>query len=115
MKTKTKEVYYCDHCKKHGFVKHMMISHEKNCSYNPENKRPCFGCLYLDKEHAMVSCDVEYFGETTREKSLLYCNKKQVFLHPPQFEDCSYEINGEENHPMPKECEFANYNAKLFD
>ena len=49
MKELIKKVYYCDHCKKHGLSKPKMEHHEKICFKNPENNRPCFDCMNLEK------------------------------------------------------------------
>ncbi len=35
MKERTKTVYYCDFCKRHGLSRHAMIAHEKRCTMNP--------------------------------------------------------------------------------
>jgi len=48
MKQKTKEVYYCDHCNKHGLRKDVIVKHENACYYNPENKHNCYGCIFLN-------------------------------------------------------------------
>jgi len=39
MESKTKQVYYCDHCKKHGLVRSAMERHELICKKNPDNHR----------------------------------------------------------------------------
>ena len=105
MKTKIKEVYYCEYCGKHGLRKHSMVYHESICAKNPENKRPCFDCRHLDKEQIQI-CE-DYFGqENIRNVDLFYCNKKQCFLHTPQNKTKGnlYDLGDEVNHPMPKEC-----------
>jgi hypothetical protein len=33
---KTKTVYYCEHCKKHGLMRNMMERHERHCTLNPD-------------------------------------------------------------------------------
>lgn len=40
MNAKTKTVYYCDHCKKHGLSRPAMENHERKCVRNPV--RVCF-------------------------------------------------------------------------
>ena len=35
MNVKTKAVYYCDHCRKHGLSRHSMERHEQGCTMNP--------------------------------------------------------------------------------
>ncbi len=42
MRTKTKTVYYCEHCKKHGLCAGHMKKHEKHCTANPD--RDCRVC-----------------------------------------------------------------------
>ena len=42
MKTKIKNVYYCDYCKKKGLCASVMVKHEKHCTSNP--KRKCRMC-----------------------------------------------------------------------
>lgn len=36
MLTKTKKVYYCEFCKKHGLSAGSMATHEKHCTANPD-------------------------------------------------------------------------------
>lgn len=36
MREKTKKVYYCDFCKKHGLSRAAMVKHEVHCTMNPE-------------------------------------------------------------------------------
>lgn len=47
MKQVTKEVYYCDHCSKHGLSKWQMERHEKYCPKDPKNIPKCWGCANL--------------------------------------------------------------------
>jgi len=35
----TKNVFYCDHCRKHGLSRYAMENHERKCTLNP--KRAC--------------------------------------------------------------------------
>ena len=35
MLTVTREVYYCEHCKRHRLTKHSIERHEPRCIYNP--------------------------------------------------------------------------------
>ena len=106
MKTKTKNVYYCDFCKKHGLSKHAMEYHEKICSYNPANHRPCQTCVFLEKvDYGIYSPYPEQDNE--RNVQIFHCEAKNIFMHTPQNEikgnvfDLGFEIN----HPMPKECD----------
>lgn len=114
MKTKTKEVYYCEHCKKHGLVKYMMIYHEKICNKNPENNRACIYCYYLEKRSTVVLVE-GYFEPYEKEVEVLYCTKKDIYLYPPRVEIKGNAFELDNNHPMPKECELADYHAKIFD
>ncbi len=53
---KTKTVYYCDFCKRHGLVRAAMLSHEDRCTLNPQRlckwheprKSPSVGMLAAD-------------------------------------------------------------------
>lgn len=38
MKTKTKNVYYCDFCKRHGLSRFHMEAHERRCTLNPDRE-----------------------------------------------------------------------------
>lgn len=105
MKTKLKEVYYCEYCKKHGLSKYQMNYHESICSKNPENFRPCFNCIYLDKNETTITFD-SYLGGVETKRNLLYCNKKEIFLYTPKNEAKGNQYELEDgNYPMPKECE----------
>ena len=42
MKIKTKKVYYCEYCKRHGLSSYYMKRHEKYCTLNPG--RACRMC-----------------------------------------------------------------------
>lgn len=108
MKTQKKEVYYCDYCKKHGLNKSKMEYHEETCFKNPENKRPCFNCHYLEKKETFISGMYSNGLEWERTVNLLHCNKKQHFLYTPknQFKGNQFDLGDYENNPMPKECEF---------
>ena len=65
MKTVTKPVYYCEHCKKHGLSKSAMTYHESICFNNPINFRPCFGCVNLEKKETeiyIVNCKFNWWN-----------------------------------------------------
>lgn len=108
MKEIIKPVYYCEHegCKKHGLSKHQMIYHEKICTKNPENFRPCFRRTYLIKKEAVVECYTYDGGSYDVKLDLLYCDSKKHFLYTPKNEikKNMYELGYEFNNPMPKEC-----------
>jgi hypothetical protein len=44
VRSQTKTVYYCGHCRKHGLSRHAMEKHEQHCTLNPE--RVCRWVLY---------------------------------------------------------------------
>lgn len=115
MKSKTKEVYYCEHCDKHGLSKLKMELHEKVCSKNPVNDRPCFHCRHLDKKEAEINGNYYNGSEWERKVDLLYCTKKKMFLYTPknQIKGNQFDLGDDENNPMPKECEI--YNADSND
>jgi len=105
MKIEIKEIYKCDHCKKLYQIKNAAIKHEKSCSKNPENNRPCFNCSYLEKSKTVVYSN--YYGEEwERSVDLLFCASKKIFLFPPKVEikGNQYETD-EPNEPMPKQCD----------
>lgn len=106
MKTITKEVYYCEHCTKHGLSKSKMEYHEKICYSNPENIRPCYNCQHLGKKKIQI-CEEYYGQENFRNVDIFYCNKKQCFLYAPQNEIKGnvFDLSDEINNAMPKECE----------
>ncbi len=104
MKTEIKKIFQCDHCSKWYHVRAACEKHENNCTSNPVNKRPCFGCVGLKKKEVEVYPVV---GDTRQVASLLYCDKKEMFLHTPVNENKGnqFEIADHDNNPMPKECE----------
>ena len=53
MKTLTKNVYYCDFCRKHGLSRPAMEKHERHCTMNPQ--RTCRWTIDADEGHADVS------------------------------------------------------------
>lgn len=107
MKSKTKEVYYCEHCNKHGLSKVKMEYHEKVCSKNPANDRPCFHCIHLDKNTTKIYGEYYNGEEWSRQVDLLCCNKKDVFLYTPknQIKGNQFDLGDEVNEPMPIKCE----------
>jgi len=50
MITKTKKVYYCEFCKKHGLRKDMMERHEQKCTMNPDRVCGLCGYAHIDRE-----------------------------------------------------------------
>jgi hypothetical protein len=106
MKEKIKTVYYCEHCKKHGLSKPKMQYHERICSSNPENNRPCFQCEHLTYNKYDLYDDNPYGGQWVRSVNLLFCDKKKMFLYTPKNEikGNHYDLGEESNNPMPKIC-----------
>lgn len=105
MKTENKLVYKCDHCGKWYLNKGHAVRHEKMCFHNPENKRPCFNCKHLVKKDTHV--EYEYGNQPY---TLLFCEAKQCFTYTPKNELKKNIIElGDDQQPMPKECElFSN-------
>ena len=119
MITKIKPVYYCEHCKKvgipkHGLSRYKMEYHERICFYNPENKRACIDCFYIEKKEVEVAETInggyQNIIKSKRTMNLFFCEKKQIFLHPPKVEikgnAKGIVIDNEivANEPMPKVC-----------
>lgn len=107
MKEKLKHVYYCDHCGKHGLRKDMMEYHEKICLKNPYNYRPCFGCVHLVKRETTTMVQYYHSEEFEKRVSLLYCEKKKLYLYTPKNEvkENFYDLGDDLNEPMPRVCQ----------
>lgn len=101
----TKEIYKCEWCRKLYQLKRFAEAHEQMCIKNPENKRACFGCKFLDKKEVMVYDDSPW-GETSKKVNLCHCSKKECFVYPPKVEikGNMIELGDDTNEPMPKEC-----------
>ena len=101
------KAYKCDFCSKLYQREHAVNYHELICNKNPENKRPCFGCEFLDKKRTYASKDCPD-GEVPVD--VFYCESRKIFLHMPQSEikgnllDVDSEI-------MPKECDSFSENS----
>lgn len=110
MITKLKNVYYCEHCKKHGLNMRLMKYHEKVCSNNPKNDRPCFHCGNLIKKQIEIYGEYYDNSEWNRNVELLYCDTKKTFLYTPKNEikGNQFDLGDEPNEPMPKECNLYN-------
>lgn len=107
MKTKSKNVYYCDHCNKHGLSEPAMKHHELICNMNPVNDRPCLHCIHLTKKQA-VTTYYEYDGyEYIKHLDCLYCMKKEIFLHLPKndIKNNVHDLDNFINEKMPTECD----------
>jgi hypothetical protein len=108
MKELTKKVFYCDHCKKHGLNKGSMMKHEKWCDSNPENKKACSGCMYLEEIKARYTVDEGTESEYERESNAFKCTKLDKMLYPLVVQrkglNTRYSVFADQE-PMPKECE----------
>lgn len=107
MITETKQVYKCEHCRKMYQLKRFAEMHELLCVKNPDNKRACFGCKFLNKKETVVYYDSPMGGELTRTLSLCHCSKKEVFVYPPRVEikGNMVDLGYDSNEPMPVSCE----------
>lgn len=107
MKTKTKEVFYCEYCNKHGLSKSKMEYHEKVCWKNPLNYRPCFHCINLNKKETEIYGNYYNGSEWTRKVDLLYCIEKKCFLYTPknQIKGNQFDLGDDSNIPMPERCD----------
>ncbi len=105
MKIETKEIYKCDFCNKLYQIKRFAEKHEKQCSRNPENNRPCFKCQFLEKKNSVIR-NPDYFNDDEIKVSVLSCSAKNIFLFPPKVEikENQYDLLDGGNEPMPKEC-----------
>lgn len=111
MITKTKEVYYCDHCKKHGLSKYLMTKHEKFCGSNPANRHAC----YQDCKHLKTA--TRSTDDTCKGSTYFYCDKVGKMLHsfgavsrklPEKYPD---DFEGSEL--MPTDCPSHERNSHL--
>ncbi len=126
MKTIQTTIYECEFCRKYYKRKHFAIQHESGCKLNPDNFQRCIGCAFLEMKETTVCFDRMYLGENLgvgyddgyRQQELLFCNKKQTFVHPywtsnPILQE---DIDGEiPNEPMPKECDLYKLNDYAYD
>lgn len=103
MKTTTKEIYQCDHCKKWYHRKHACIKHEDICKSSPDNWRDCFNCKNLTKKQTMIMDEENNKGY---QIELLFCKANNHFLYTPLSEKKGrwYVLAENTNNPMPKEC-----------
>jgi len=120
MKTKTTEIYICDHCKKWYQRKWLCEKHEKRCSYNPDNQRACFGCVYVEMKNETIGSGISNTLTGEEEEmnvQVLFCSKKQHYIYPPKAEHKgnAFDMGDYENLPMPKECELQKLVGIEFD
>lgn len=92
-----------------------MFKHEKMCFNNPENYRPCFNCRFLTKKTTEIFGS-KYYVYGTGVASLLFCEKKQIFLYTPKNEinGNHYDVGDGCNIPMPKSCNDYNNDMNNF-
>lgn len=109
MITEIREIYKCDFCNKMYQRKFWAEYHEKRCSKNPENYRPCFNCPFSVKTKVRVAIFLDWENEErTYDREIIYCEKKNIGICPPFQEPYEYvEIDGKEivNENMPKQCD----------
>jgi hypothetical protein len=115
MKVEIKEIYKCDFCNKLYQVKRFAEYHEKGCSKNPENERPCFNCHNMEKRETEITGNYYNGSEWERKVDLFYCKAKNIFLHTPKNElkGNAFELGDDLNEPMPKLCNV--YKEQSFD
>lgn len=114
MKTITKPVYYCEHCKKHGLSKHAMEHHEQFCNKNPINKRACYGCLNLKEEKIEHMAYEGYGGGWSIG---FHCSILKLDLYPVVVErkglPTKYPDTFVEQEPFKLNCEHAKYDLMI--
>ena len=84
----------------------MMIKHELMCFQNPDNRRDCHSCEFLEKKSVTIS--VDYYGqESERSVDVFHCSKLSKFLYTPQNEVKKnyFDLGDHLNEPMPKVCD----------
>jgi hypothetical protein len=110
MKIETKEIYKCDHCKKLYQRKWLCEKHELSCKKSPNYLRPCHSCKILKKQTETILAGYGDMNgdEAYRKVDVLFCSKKDCFIHPPSVEakGNKFEMGDKSNEPMPKQCEF---------
>lgn len=106
MKTETREIYKCEHCKKLYQIASYCIKHEVICHKNPENARLCLKCPFLEMKETTIYHDTG-FGEISQEVKLFHCQKVDSYLYPPvvELKGNAIELGDDHNEPMKKECE----------
>lgn len=109
MKTETREVYKCEYCNKMYQKKSACIKHEEVCFKRPDHIRPCHSCINLEKRETEVSHCYSHGDDwdRTRTVELLYCKKKDCFIHPHRVavKGNAFKTEEKENIEMPKDCE----------
>jgi len=114
-------VYKCDFCSKKLFVKKAMENHEKGCSKNPINQKPCHFCEHLSTiEKEVWFENVHYHpdhgnSEGDRKKVKVFkCDKLDKLMFPYSIEKNKRHIvfpsTYEEQEPMPNRCSYFSDN-----
>ena len=106
MKQETKTIYRCDFCQKKYFVKPACERHEKMCSKNPANHRPCLqGCKHLENVETQYEASTGESYERVKAKGF-YCAFYYIELyHPRLAHKIGAESIEEDKNPMPLTCE----------
>lgn len=107
MRTETRDVHWCDHCKKRYLSPTACLAHERKCSLNPDNARACYGCIHLDTRQKEVPIQYDFSVDLEKRK-VLYCTKHDKYVYPPNVEHSkkgAYDLGEVKNEPMPRECE----------
>ena len=116
MKTNIREIYTCDYCNKHLFLRHAMENHEIKCVNNPLNFSACVGCINLTE----IKVPYTYYGsfdgypiEENREANGFYCNKLNQKMYPSKAKHKGlpdkYPETFEDQICMPSNCEHQSY------
>ena len=114
MEIRQTTIYICEFCRKAYQKEHFAKKHEKLCSKNLANWRPCHSCPHLEKMETEIYLGIDdYFdGEPLNKKvSFLHCFIKDIFLYTPQneikgnYKHLDNEGNNFKNYPMPKKCD----------
>lgn len=95
------KAFRCEFCGKLYELKHACEKHEKACSKNPDNFRPCQECIYSKKK------TLDLAHQDRRQVDVLFCHKYEHGLIPPKAEHRGkrYDLDGYQNKPMPSKCE----------
>lgn len=115
MITEFMEIHKCGHCRKVYQIKKACEQHELSCKKRPDYLRPCHNCIVLEKKKETIWAgygDLQG-NEVERVVNVLFCSKKDCFIHPPSVasKGNAFEMGEKLNIEMPKKCEdFKPYN-----
>ena len=108
MKTETREIYKCDHCRKVYQVKNACAIHEFNCTRNPKNIAACGGCVFMEERPTEYFYDTGY-GESSAKSTKFHCKKLDKDMYPYKAIRLGlldkYPEQFEEQEQMPTTCE----------